>query len=226
MNKEGENKMKNNLAEDLEPKKISYAELLEFDDEKRYELIDGVPYLMASPRVAHQDILGELYYQLKTYLKGKTCRVFASPLDVKLSGEKDNKKEFNVVQPDIMVVCDQNKITEKNIQGAPDLAIEITSPNNPAHDKLVKLNLYQKFGVKEYWIVSLEEQIISVFLLNEDKSTVEFREATFGVTLKAPNAVDVGFFASKFICIMEYSVVVVAVQNKAIAGFPTVRVNC
>lgn len=169
MNKEGENKMKNNLAEDLEPKKISYAELLEFDDEKRYELIDGVPYLMASPRVAHQDILGELYYQLKTYLKGKTCRVFASPLDVKLSGEKDNKKEFNVVQPDIMVVCDQNKITEKNIQGAPDLAIEITSPNNPAHDKLVKLNLYQKFGVKEYWIVSLEEQIISVFLLNEDK---------------------------------------------------------
>ena len=161
--------MKNNLAEDLEPKKISYAELLEFDDEKRYELIDGVPYLMASPRVDHQDILGELYYQLKTYLKGKPCRVFASPLDVKLSGEKDNKKEFNVVQPDIMVVCDQNKITEKNIQGAPDLAIEITSPNNPAHDKLVKLNLYQKFGVKEYWIVSLEEQIISVFLLNEDK---------------------------------------------------------
>ena len=169
MNKEGENKMKNNLAEDLEPKKISYAELLEFDDEKRYELIDGVPYLMASPRVSHQDILFEIGYQLKTYLKGKKCRAFIAPLDVKLSGEKDNKKEFNVVQPDIMVVCDQNKITEKNIQGAPDLAIEITSPNNPAHDKLVKLNLYQKFGVKEYWIVSLEEQIISVFLLNEDK---------------------------------------------------------
>ena len=161
--------MKNNLAEDLEPKKISYAELLEFDDEKRYELIDGVPYLMASPRVSHQDILFEIGYQLKTYLKGKKCRAFIAPLDVKLSGEKDNKKEFNVVQPDIMVVCDQNKITEKNIQGAPDLAIEITSPNNPAHDKLVKLNLYQKFGVKEYWIVSLEEQIISVFLLNEDK---------------------------------------------------------
>ena len=169
MNKEGENKMKNNLAEDLEPKKISYAELLEFDDEKRYELIDGVPYFMASPRVAHQDILFEIGYQLKTYLKGKKCRAFIAPLDVKLSGEKDNKKEFNVVQPDIMVVCDQNKITEKNIQGAPDLVIEITSPYNPAHDKLVKLNLYQKFGVKEYWIVSLEEQIISVFLLNEDK---------------------------------------------------------
>ena len=169
MKEKGENKMKNNLAEDLEPMKMSYADLLEFDDQKRYELIDGVLYLMASPRVSHQDILFEIGYQLKTYLKGKKCRAFIAPLDIKLSGEKDNKKEFNVVQPDIMVVCDQNKITEKNIQGAPDLAIEITSPNNPAHDKLVKLNLYQKFGVKEYWIVSLEEQIISVFLLNEDK---------------------------------------------------------
>ena len=169
MKEKGENKMKNNLAEDLEPMKMSYADLLEFDDQKRYELIDGVLYLMASPRVSHQDILFEIGYQLKTYLKGKKCRAFIAPLDVKLSGEKDNKKEFNVVQPDIMVVCDQNKITEKNIQGAPDLAIEITSPNNPSHDKLVKLNLYQKFGVKEYWIVSLEEQIISVFLLNEDK---------------------------------------------------------
>ena len=169
MKKEGEDKMKTNLAEDLEPEKISYAKLQEIDDDKRYELIDGVPYLMASPRVSHQDILFEIGYQLKTYLKGKKCRAFIAPLDVKLSGEKDNKKEFNVVQPDIMVVCDQNKITEKNIQGAPDLVIEITSPNNPAHDKLVKLNLYQKFGVKEYWIVSREEKIISVFLLNENK---------------------------------------------------------
>ena len=169
MKKEGEDKMKTNLAEDLEPEKISYAKLQEIDDDKRYELIDGVPYLMASPRVSHQDILFEIGYQLKTYLKGKKCRAFIAPLDVKLSGEKDNKKEFNVVQPDIMVVCDQNKITEKNIQGAQDLDIEITSPNNPAHDKLVKLNLYQKFGVKEYWIVSREEKIISVFLLNENK---------------------------------------------------------
>ncbi len=167
MEKEGE-KMKNNLAVDLEPEKMSYNDLLKMEDENRYELIDGIPYLMAGPRVAHQDILGELYYQLKTYLKGKTCRVFTAPLDVKLSGNPDDTKEFNVVQPDIMVVCDPNKIKEKNIQGAPNLVIEIVSPSNPAHDKLVKLNLYQKFGVKEYWIVSLEEQIISVFLLNEN----------------------------------------------------------
>ena len=123
MEKERKEKMNHNLAMDLEPEKISYADLLEFDDDKRYELIDGVPYLMASPSVSHQDILMEIAFQIKTYLKGKKCRVFIAPLDVKLSGAIDNKKEYNVVQPDIMVICDQNKITEKNILGAPDLAI-------------------------------------------------------------------------------------------------------
>lgn len=160
--------MKNNLAVDLEPEKMSYSELLRIDDEKRYELIDGIPYLMASPGVAHQDILLEIATQLKAYLRGKRCRVFVAPLDVKLSGNPDDKKEYNVVEPDIMIVCDPTKINKKNIQGAPNMIIEIVLPNNPAHDKLVKLNLYQKFGVKEYWIVSLEDQIISVFLLNDE----------------------------------------------------------
>lgn len=153
---------------DLEPEKISYADLLKFDDDKRYELIDGVPYLMASPSVAHQEIVGEIYYQLKTYLKGKKCRVFISPLDVKLSGAIDNNEEFNVVQPDIMVVCDKDKITEKNIVGAPDLAIEILSPSNIRHDRMRKLKLYQKFGVREYWMVSIEEQNIMVLTLSEE----------------------------------------------------------
>ena len=161
-------KMEDNLARNLEPEKISYADLLKFDDEKRYELIDGVPYVMESPRVAHQDILMEFAYQIKTYLKGKRCRVFIAPLDVKLSGQIDNRKEFNVVQPDIMVVCDPDKITEKNILGAPDLAIEILSPSNLRHDKMRKLNLYQQFGVKEYWMVSLEDQNIMVLTLGDD----------------------------------------------------------
>lgn len=160
--------MEDNLARNLEPEKISYADLLKFDDEKRYELIDGVPYVMESPRVSHQEILGEIYYQIKTYLKGKKCRVFIAPLDVKLSGQIDNSKEFNVVQPDIMVVCDPDKITEKNILGAPDLAIEILSPSNLRHDRMRKLNLYQQFGVKEYWMVSLEDQNFMVLTLGDD----------------------------------------------------------
>lgn len=169
MEKERKNeKMEDNLARNLEPEKISYADLLKFDDEKRYELIDGVPYVMESPRVSHQEILGEIYYQIKTYLKGKKCRVFIAPLDVKLSGQIDNSKEFNVVQPDIMVVCDPDKITEKNILGAPDLAIEILSPSNLRHDRMRKLNLYQQFGVKEYWMVSLEDQNFMVLTLGDD----------------------------------------------------------
>ena len=170
MEKEGDDKMKTNLAFDLEPERMSYADLLKIDDDKRYELIDGIPYLMASPRVSHQDVLFEIAYQLKTYLKGKTCRVFISPLDVKLSGAEDDSKEFNVVQPDVMVVCDPSKITEKNIQGAPDLAIEILSPSNAAYDTVKKLNLYQRFGIKEYWTVSIEETMISVFMLNDEKT--------------------------------------------------------
>ena len=79
MEKERKEKMNHNLAMDLEPEKISYADLLEFDDDKRYELIDGVPYLMASPSVSHQDILMEIAFQIKTYLKGKKCRVFIAP---------------------------------------------------------------------------------------------------------------------------------------------------
>ena len=176
MKNKGEKKMNDNLArkldldKDLEPKKISYEDLLKFKDDKRYELIDGKPYLMSSPSVLHQEVLGEIYSQIREYLKGKKCRVFMAPLDVKISGEKDDKKEFNVVQPDIMVVCDSKKINEKNILGAPDLVIEILSSSTAKHDRLRKLNLYQKYGVKEYWIVSPDEHVISVFLLDKDKN--------------------------------------------------------
>lgn len=174
MKKEGIKKVKDNLArkenytKDLEPKKVSYNDILKYDKEKRYELIDGIPYLMSSPSVFHQEVLGEIYSQIREYLKGKKCKVFVAPLDVKLSGEEDDKKEFNVVQPDIMVVCDSNKIKNKNILGAPDMIIEILSNSTAQHDRLRKLNLYQKYGVKEYWIVSPDEHVITVFLLNEE----------------------------------------------------------
>ena len=173
MKKEGEKKMKDNLArkieltEDLVPKKVSYYDILNLKDDKRYELIDGKKYLMSSPSVIHQEILGEIYSQIREYLKGKKCKVFVAPLDV--SGEKEDKKAYNVVQPDIMVVCDSKKIKESNILGAPDMVIEILSNSTAGHDRILKLNLYQKYGVKEYWIVSPNENVITVFLLNEEK---------------------------------------------------------
>lgn len=164
--KDNEKKNMENLA--LQQRKYTYEDLQNFEDEKRYELINGELYLMSSPTTLHQKIVGEIYAQLHNYLKGKKCQAFVSPLDVCLSGVKNPKKEYNVVQPDILVVCDENKITKNmGIQGAPDLIIEVLSPTSKKHDTFVKYNLYQYYGVKEYWIVDEEVGVIYQYIINE-----------------------------------------------------------
>lgn len=163
--KEEEKKNMKNLAYNI--KKYTYQDLLEIEDNKRYELIDGVIYEMSSPTTIHQEIVGELYVQFYNYLKGKKCKVFVSPLDVCLSGVKDTNKEYNVVEPDLIVVCDEKKITDKCIIGAPDIAIEVVSKYSRKHDTFIKFNLYQKYGVKEYWIIDTEAETISQYILNE-----------------------------------------------------------
>ncbi|MCI8833540.1 MAG: Uma2 family endonuclease [Clostridia bacterium] len=155
-----------NLA--LQQRKYTYEDLQNFEDEKRYELINGELYLMSSPTTLHQEIIGEIHAQLHNYLKRKKCKVFVSPLDVCLSGVRNPKKEYNVVQPDILVVCDENKITKNmGIQGAPDLIIEVLSPTSKKHDTFVKYNLYQYYGVKEYWIIDGEVGVIYQYIINE-----------------------------------------------------------
>lgn len=164
--KDKEKKNMENLA--LQQRKYTYEDLQNFEDEKIYELINGELYLMSSPTTLHQKIVGEIYAQLHNYLKGKKCQAFVSPLDVCLSGVKNPKKEYNVVQPDILVVCDENKITKNmGIQGAPDLIIEVLSPTSKKHDTFVKYNLYQYYGVKEYWIVDEEVGVIYQYIINE-----------------------------------------------------------
>lgn len=163
--KEEEKKNMENLAYDI--KKYTYQDLLEIEDNKRYELIDGVIYEMSSPTTIHQEIVGELYVQFYNYLKGKKCKVFVSPLDVCLSGVKDTNKEYNVVEPDVILVCDNEKITDKCILGAPDLLIEVLSKTSRKHDTFIKFNLYERYGVKEYWIIDTEAETISQYILNE-----------------------------------------------------------
>lgn len=161
-----EEKNMENLA--LKQEKYTYEDLQNIENKKRYELIDGELYLMSSPSTSHQEIVGEIYAQLHNYLKGKKCKAFVSPLDVCLSGLRNPKKEYNVVQPDILVVCDNTKITNNmGIQGAPDLIIEVLSPASKKHDTLVKYNLYQYYGVKEYWIVDEEIGVIYQYIINE-----------------------------------------------------------
>lgn len=165
--KKEETKNMQNLA--YKVKKYTYEDLLQMGEEERYEVINGVLYKIKSPITLHQQIVGELYVQFYKYLEDKKCKVFISPLDVCLSGIKNPKKEYNVVQPDIMVVCDENKIIEKCIKGAPDLIIEVLSKTSRKHDTFIKFNLYQHYGVKEYWIIDTEGETIFQYILNEEK---------------------------------------------------------
>lgn len=148
----------------------SYADLLEWDEDIRYELYNGVPVAMSCPTNVHQEILGELYLQIGNFLRGKPCRAYLPPFDVRLFEKEGDTPENvrTVVQPDLMVVCDRSKVDRRGIHGAPDLAVEILSDSTSRLDRGVKLGLYQKAGVREYWIVDPKYRSISVYTLDNE----------------------------------------------------------
>jgi len=137
----------------------------------RAELIDGQIYYMAAPSRIHQEILNFLNTEINIYLRSKKgpCKVYPAPFAVKLFSEDDK----NVVEPDISVICDPNKLTERGCTGAPDWIIEIVSPSNSSHDYIRKLNLYADAGVREYWIVNPIEREVLVYFLERDKFKVK-----------------------------------------------------
>ena len=132
----------------------------------RAELIDGQFYSQAAPSRTHQRILSDLHITIGQYIrsKGGSCEVYPAPFAVKLF--EDDK---TIVEPDISVICDPNKLTDKGCTGAPDWIIEIVSPGNPAHDYVRKLNLYLDAGVREYWIVDPMQGNIYVYHLVEEQ---------------------------------------------------------
>ena len=133
----------------------------------RAELIEGkLIYNQAAPSRIHQAILMELSGTIRDYLKSKsgTCRVYPAPFAVKLM---ENRK--TIVEPDISVICDKSKLTDRGCTGAPDWIIEIVSPSNSSHDYIRKLNLYADAGVREYWIVNPMNQSVYVYFLEDDK---------------------------------------------------------
>ena len=152
-----------------EEKRYTFADILEWDDDVRVELINGVPCMMAPPLTVHQEISGELYGQLYNFLKGKKCRVYAAPFGVRLFGKKEDAPEKidGYLEPDITVVCDRSKLDQYGCQGAPDLIIEILSPSTQRRDRLTKLNLYREAGVREYWIVDPERKFVQTMVLDE-----------------------------------------------------------
>ena len=147
----------------------TFADLLTWEDRTRYELYDGQPVALASPSNVHQLICMELSRQLANYLVGKKCKVYPAPFDVRLFEEAGDAPEdvYTVVQPDISVVCDPGKTDGHGCKGAPDLVIEILSPSSRRHDRIVKLDLYQRAGVREYWVVNPEDRTVQVMLLKD-----------------------------------------------------------
>jgi Uma2 family endonuclease len=150
--------------EEIEENAYTYADYLEWDDGKRYELIDGIAYMMAAPSPDHQSISLKLSRLFGDFLDGKPCRVFAAPLDVRLFPQK-NLGDKTVVQPDLLVICDKTKLDKRGCNGPPDLVIEILSPSNDAEEMLRKFQKYLQAGVREYWIVDLDNHLIQVHIL-------------------------------------------------------------
>lgn len=143
----------------------TYADYLTWGESYRCELIDGVVYDMTpAPSRQHQELAMELSGILWSFFKDHPCKVFPAPFDVRLPspGEDDDRTD-TVVQPDIVVVCDARKLDDRGCRGAPDLAVEIVSPESAARDMKEKLALYEKRGVKEYWVVHPDAKIVMVF---------------------------------------------------------------
>ena len=147
-------------------RRYTFADVLAWDENERIEIISGEAVMIAPPTVRHQRISREICRQLANYLEGKKCEVFAAPFGVRLfENDGDAPEDVDTfVEPDISVVCNRNRLDKYGCKGAPDMVIEILSPSTLRHDRLVKLGLYQRAGVREYWIADPENRAVQVFL--------------------------------------------------------------
>ncbi|MDE6974972.1 MAG: Uma2 family endonuclease [Lachnospiraceae bacterium] len=161
-----------------QPDTITLEQYETLPDTRRAEVFDGVVYDIASPSQIHQMLSMELSNTLYNYFKRKkeSCQVFSAPFDVKLSDEP-----LTIVQPDIMVICDKDKLDGKRCNGAPDFIIEIVSPANPSNDYIRKLYYYKNAGVHEYWIVDPRRKTVTVNYFVENKLNVQY---SFDSTIK------------------------------------------
>lgn len=151
-------------------KKYTYADYLKWTFQERLELIKGKIYAMSpAPNRKHQVVSHNLTLEFGNFLRNKTCQVYAAPFDVRLTPRKKDKsgKIHTVVQPDICVICDLEKLDDAGCLGAPDLIIEILSPGNTKKEMKEKKEVYEVNGVKEYWIVHpTEEYVLQYYLEN------------------------------------------------------------
>lgn len=148
----------------------TYEDYLNWPEEERIELIDGKIYYMLTPTKKHQELLLRLSMRFGNYLHGKSCDVYFAPLDVRI--DLDLEKD-SVVQPDLVVICDDEKLDEKGLNGAPDLAIEVLSKSTASKDKIIKYNKYLSVGVREYWLVDPIREMVMVNIFNSGRYELE-----------------------------------------------------
>ena len=162
-----------------QPKFYTEEDYNNLPENVRAELIDGQIYYQAAPSRIHQEILSNLHAAIHHYIKsnGGSCKVYPAPFAVKL---RENSE--TIVKPDISVICDSSKLTDKGCSGAPDWIIEITSPSNSSHDYIKKLNLYYDAGVHEYWIVNPMNETIYVYDFRKEQ--VEANSYSFSDQIK------------------------------------------
>jgi Uma2 family endonuclease len=150
----------------------TYADYLIWSRSYGDELVNGTAYVREppSPTRSHQEIVGELYYQLASALEGKPCRVYIAPFDVRLpkSTEADDLVD-TVVQPDVLIVSDPQKVDTRGVRGAPDWLAEVLSPSTASHDQVVKLPAYERAGVREVWLIHPIDLTVAIYKLEEGR---------------------------------------------------------
>jgi Uma2 family endonuclease len=148
-------------------KTYTYADYFKWKFEERVELIKGRIFSMSpAPNRMHQQLSGDLYYLLRIYLEGKKCNVYSAPFDVRLPRKsKDDRDIITVLQPDICVICDAEKLDDRGCVGAPDLVVEILSPGNNSKELKNKYEVYEESGVREYWVVSPQNEYFIKYTL-------------------------------------------------------------
>ena len=153
-------------------KRYTLADYLTWIDDVRRELIDGLISLMAAPTYEHADVSRNIVLKLDNAVKNNRCdcKLYYAPVDVCLpeNGETDDDKIYTVVQPDIFVVCDKSKLRNGKCYGAPDMIVEILSPTNRKKDLITKHQLYEKAGVREYWIANPKSKNVTTYIMQNN----------------------------------------------------------
>ena len=161
----------------VDEKHFTYGDYLTWPEDERWEILEGVPVAMTpGPNPDHQRVSRKLCFQIERFLEGKPCEMFDAPIDLLLpTGDEADEETDTVLQPDIMVICDPVQVTKRFVKGGPEFVIEILSPSSRSHDQIRKRRLYEKHGVKEYWVIDPEDRLVTVFRRQNNPSVAGSR---------------------------------------------------